>query len=98
MGFVSLRQLVGPLKLKREARASGTVVTVYVDESIATAAQTLASRDVHQLVVVDETGRAVGILSSLDAVRGLLGLAAKHPAAIDRFERKETQATTTASR
>ncbi len=91
IGFVSLRELVGPLK--REARASGTVVTVGVGETIAAAAQTLAARDAHQLVVVDETGRAVGILSSLDVVRGLLGLEARHPVAIDRFERKDAPAT-----
>jgi CBS-domain-containing membrane protein len=59
--------------------------TVPIDAPVGVAARALADDDAHQLVVVDADGRAAGMLSALDVVRALLGLAAKHPKAIDMF-------------
>ena len=47
-------------------------------------AKKLAESDYHHLVVVDDKGVAVGMVSSLDFVRALVGLEPRHP---DKFER-----------
>jgi CBS-domain-containing membrane protein len=86
LGVVSLRNLVDPHK--REQRITELVVAIGVNDSIANAALRLANANLHHLVVLDDTGRAVGILSSVDIVRALVGLPAKHPAAIDAFDRE----------
>jgi len=84
VGIVSLRDLVGP---KHQVNWSSTpAVTVRIDAPLADAAAALANANVHQLVVVDADGRAAGILSALDVVRALLGLAPRHPRAIDAFD------------
>ena len=63
------------------------VVSVGVDEPLGAAARVLAEKGLHHVVVVDTEGRAVGMLSAVDVVRGLLGLDARHPAAIAAFGR-----------
>jgi CBS-domain-containing membrane protein len=45
----------------------------------------LAEHGTHQLVVVDDNGRAIGMVSAVDFVRGLLGVPAEHPHTFDRF-------------
>jgi CBS domain-containing protein len=54
-------------------------MTIAASATIEEAARILARSDVHHLVVVDTTGKALGILSALDVVRGLLDLPARHP-------------------
>jgi len=85
VGVVSLRDLVHA----RGARPAVTeaVVSVGVDEPLGAAARKLAEKGLHHVVVIDAEGRAVGMLSALDVMRGLLGLEAKHPSAIDTFGR-----------
>jgi CBS-domain-containing membrane protein len=83
VGTVSLRDLVNP-KRRREW-VTEPAATVPIDAPVGVAARALADDDAHQLVVVDADGRAAGMLSALDVVRALLGLAAKHPKAIDMF-------------
>jgi hypothetical protein len=81
-GVVSLRDLVG-------APHDGVVGdwmtrpawTVSRDATIEEAGQRMAEHDVHHLVAVDGEGHAVGIVSSLDVVRALLGIPITHPAA-----------------
>jgi CBS-domain-containing membrane protein len=80
-GVVTLRDLAA--RAKEPPRAA--VTTVSAGASIAEAARALASENLHHLVVVGATGEAIGILSSLDVVRGLLGLPARHPATTTRF-------------
>ena len=83
VGTVALRDLVNPKR--RGEWITEPAATVAIDAPIDLAARTLAEDDAHQLVVVDADGRAAGMLSALDVVRALLGLAAKHPKAIDMF-------------
>jgi hypothetical protein len=40
----------------------------------------------HHLVVVDAGGKAIGFVSSLDVIRGLVGLPASHPPAFHHVE------------
>ncbi|HXX66852.1 MAG TPA: CBS domain-containing protein [Polyangiaceae bacterium] len=84
VGVVSLRDLVDCAAT--ETRMSEPARTVGVDEPIDKAARALAEADLHHLVVVDRAGRAVGMLSALDVIRGLVGLEPKHPPAIGPFD------------
>jgi CBS-domain-containing membrane protein len=84
VGVVSLRDLVDPKR--RGARVTEHVESVAIDAPMIEAARLLTDADVHHLVVIGHDGRAVGMLSSLDVVRALLGVAAKHPKAIEAFD------------
>ena len=53
----------------------------------------MAERGRHHLVVIDENGRAVGYVGSLDIVRGLIGAAVPHPEAFRIHDRWTEQAT-----
>ena len=55
------------------------VHTIAASATLEDAARVLARNEVHHLVVVDGAGKALGILSSLDVVRGLIELPAHHP-------------------
>jgi CBS domain-containing protein len=83
VGVVLLRDLVDEKKSGlRVARAPHTIEGgATLDE----AARKLAAEDIHHLVVVDPQGVAVGMLSALDVVRGLVGAPANHPQTIRRF-------------
>jgi CBS domain-containing protein len=83
VGVVSLRDLAD--ERKEGQRVSTRVLTIGKDETIRVAARKLADNDARHLVVVDEAGRAVGMLSLLDVVRALLGMDPKHPAEIAQF-------------
>jgi CBS-domain-containing membrane protein len=83
VGIVAIRDLVGPKRCDKWASRPATMIGI--DAPVAVAARALADNDTHELVVVDGAGRAVGMLSALDVVRALLGLAAKHPRAIETF-------------
>jgi CBS-domain-containing membrane protein len=89
VGVVSLRDLVNPRK--EGVRITESVATAEVDEPIELAARRLAEVGVHHLVVLDDNGRAVGMLSALDVVRALLGLEPKHPSAIDGVGHRSAQ-------
>jgi CBS domain-containing protein len=84
VGLVSLRDVADPLV--KETRASEPALVVGDNERLEAAAHTLAEAGVHQLVAVDGQGRAVGVISALDVLRGLMGLAPKHPQVIETFE------------
>jgi CBS domain-containing protein len=81
IGVVSLRDLVdgdgaGPTVLDRMSRPA---ITVTLSASVEQAARQLASMDMHHIVVVDGAGSAAGMISTLDALRALLDLPARHP-------------------
>jgi CBS domain-containing protein len=81
LGTVSVRDLVGRRPGDRVAhRMTTPAVTVPASVSIAEAGRLLAETGRHRLVVVDEAGRAIGVVSTLDALRGLLGLPRAHAA------------------
>jgi len=84
VGVVSLRDLADPER--RGHRISGPVETISSDATIPLAALKFCDAEVHHLVVVDDAGRAVGMLSALDVIRAFLGVVAKHPKAIENFD------------
>jgi CBS domain-containing protein len=82
-GLVSLRDLAHA----DDGRSSEEepVRVVNGGASVEDGARLLAEYGTHQLVVVDDGGRAIGMVSAVDFVRGLLGVPAAHPHAFDRF-------------
>lgn len=84
VGVVTLRDLLD----EKAVVPQRSVVTISKDATIEAAAETLVNLDLHHLVVVDTQGMAVGMISSLDVVRGIVGAPAKHPASIGEFARR----------
>jgi CBS domain-containing protein len=82
VSMISLRDLVG------DAPCTPTtpVFSVTSTTSIESAARALAETEFHHAVVVDATtGRAVGMVSSIDLLRALLDIPPRHPAAFPAF-------------
>lgn len=89
LGHVSLRDLTRDRAgTTAKERMSRPAATVPAEARISDAARRLAKTGYHRLIVVDEGGRAVGMVSSLDVIRGLLGLPAPHPAAFPHLDRE----------
>lgn len=80
VGVVTLRELQ-----HEPVVASTTIHTVNAAASILEGARILARNDLHHLVVVDSEGIAVGMVSAVDFVRELAGLAPHHPAGFDQL-------------
>ena len=89
LGLVSLRDLAAdrPGDTVGE-RMTSPAATVAADARIAAAARDLARTGYHRLVVVDEAGTAVGMVSSVDVIRGLMGLPAPHPQSFPHLDRE----------
>jgi CBS domain-containing protein len=64
---------------------SGHVETVKATATLEEGARQLADSNYHHLVVVDDKGIAVGMVSSLDFLRALVGLPPRHPEKFERF-------------
>lgn len=82
IGVVSLRDVANegePVNMSSPAK------TVRDSASIDEAARALADANVHHLVVVDEAGVAVGMVSALDFVRAFVERPPRHPEAFDRY-------------
>jgi len=87
-GMGSIRDLVGPRRGGTvEQCMTSPVDTIAEGATIDEAARALAERDRHRFVVVNDEGAAVGMVSAVDIVRGMLGLAARHPAAFPHYDR-----------
>lgn len=86
IGVISLRDLAGGESGRLDAHMSQPVKTVLASAKIDDAGRLLADSGVHRLVAVDDDGRAVGMLSALDVIRGLLGVAAHFP---ERFHHRD---------
>jgi CBS domain-containing protein len=89
LGVLSLRDLAGP----RTGDTAGALMTrpaavVRETDTLAHAGHLLAQTGYHRLVVVDDDGRTVGVLSALDVVRGLLGIPAVHPRSFPHLDRE----------
>jgi len=67
-------------------RMSRPAICIEGSASIEFAARRLALADAHHLVVVDSAGVAVGIVSVLDLLRAMFGVAAHHPAAFPHWQ------------
>jgi CBS domain-containing protein len=82
VGIISLRDLVdkrgGPPHMKEDIR------TIVATASIDDAAKMLVDTNLHHLIVIDDAGLAVGMLSALDVIRALVGAEPKHPTSIER--------------
>ena len=80
VGMVSLRDLLGGTEseMVRE-RMTHPVHVVAHDVEIAEAGAQMAAHDIHHLVVVDAEQQVVGVISSLDVVRALLGIPVRYP-------------------
>jgi len=87
LGVASLRDLVesrdGALAAER---MTSPAVVVRDDARIADAARLIGETSHRHLVVVDEDGRAVGMVSAIDVVRALAGLPSQHPAAFPHLD------------
>lgn len=87
LGLVSLRNLA---RAKRDEPVSKHMTTpaatVSNSTTIEQAGLEMGQLQYHHLVVVDEQGRVSGFLSSLDVIRGLVGLPASHPPAFPHQE------------
>jgi predicted transcriptional regulator len=89
VGMISLRDLVGDKGGKTVGdRMSRPAATIGANDPIALAARIIAQTGFHHLPVVDAVGRAVGFVSALDLLRGLLGLPAEHPAAFPHVDER----------
>lgn len=87
IGFVALRDLVPASPGTRVGDVMSTPVDVIVaSATIQDAAAVMARRSRHHLVCVDVVGRAVGFVSLLDVVRGLIGAPPSHPESFPHYE------------
>jgi CBS-domain-containing membrane protein len=82
VGMVSLRDLEQD---SESVSARGEVCTVMDTDPVEAAARRLAETDYHHLVVVDDKGVAVGMVSAVDFLRAMLGMPARHPKPFDTF-------------
>lgn len=80
VGIVSLRDLSED---EDQIKLSTPVVTVLATASVEDGARKLAETPYHHLVVVDDKGVAVGMVSAVDFLRAMLQLPPRHPAAFD---------------
>lgn len=87
LGLVSLRNLA---RAKREEPVSKHMTTpaatVLPSTTVEEAGRQMGQLSYHHLVVVDDHGRVAGFVSSLDVIRGLVGLPASHPPAFPHQE------------
>lgn len=80
LGMLSLRDLTGVLVGERAAdRMSSPPIPIGAKTTIRDAAARMEEHGIHHLPVVDEGGRLIGIISTIDVIRGLLGRPARHP-------------------
>lgn len=86
-GFVSLRDLMDAHEQPVLMRMSAPPDCIDADATIEHAADVLAERNRHHLVCIDEQGRAIGMVSSIDIVRALRGHAVPHPDSFPHYDR-----------
>jgi CBS domain-containing protein len=67
-------------------RMSRPALCIEGSARIEVAARRLALADAHHLVVVDSAGMAVGIVSVLDLLRAMFGVATHHPASFPHWD------------
>lgn len=87
LGLVSLRNLA---RAQRDEPVSklmtSPAATVTLGTTVEEAGREMGQLSYHHLVVVDDRGKVVGFVSSLDVIRGLVGLPASHPPAFPHQE------------
>ncbi|MBI2395219.1 MAG: CBS domain-containing protein [Deltaproteobacteria bacterium] len=87
IGVVSYRDLLAhrPGDTVRD-RMTQPPITCGPEERLEVAARIIAERGVHRIVVVDKKGRAIGVASSLDLLRGMTGVPSAHPASFPHLD------------
>jgi CBS domain-containing protein len=87
LGLVSLRNLA---RAQRDEPVSkhmtSPAATITRETTVEDAGREMGQLSYHHLVVVDPLGKVVGFVSSLDVIRGLVGLPASHPPAFPHQE------------
>lgn len=69
-----------------EAHMSSPPLVVHQTASLEDAALMLAQRGVHHAPIVDDAGVAVGFVSTLDLMRGLVGAPTPHPPGFSHYD------------
>lgn len=87
--LVTLRDLAE--KRAGSERPEPPLQTVSGEATIAEAGAKLVAANIHHLVVVDDDGLAVGMLSALDVVRALVGAEPNHRETIERVPASRAQ-------
>lgn len=80
IGVISNYDLVNP-EPSQWIRGEGTVadlmnpdvISLYEDDPAMTAVEVMAKRDIHRIVVLNESGKLAGIVTPMDVVRALAG-------------------------
>ncbi len=87
LGLVSLRNLARASRDEPVSKhMTSPAATIDASASVEEAGQQMGQLSYHHLVVVDAVGKVVGFVSSLDVIRGLVGLPASHPPAFPHQE------------
>ncbi len=86
-GMLSLHDLAARTGPTAAERMTAPAVVVPMNATLTEAGRLLAETGYHRLVVVDPDNRAIGVVSSLDLLRGMLGLPLTHPAAFPHLDR-----------
>ena len=87
IGMISFRDLLARKGGDSIAeRMSSPAVSVRPDTPIRDAARLLADRSFHRLVVVDDSGHAIGMLGVFDVMRALIGMPVSHPDTFPHFD------------
>lgn len=84
VGELALRDLVDPVEDPPPMSRPAAVIDA--SASLESAGEVLARTESHHLVVVDRAGKAIGMVSAVDVLRGLLGIPARHPAGFPHFD------------
>jgi CBS domain-containing protein len=84
VGELSLRDLVDPAQ--NPPPISRPAGVIRASATLEMAGEALARTESHHLVVVDQAGKAIGMVSAVDVLRGLLGIPARHPAGFPHFD------------
>ena len=67
-------------------RMTSPAVAVRETATIEEVARYVADSGHHRVIVVDADGCAVGVVSTLDVIRGLIGMPAKHPGSFPHYD------------
>lgn len=87
IGFISLRDVLGGNPRDHVLqRMTVPVDTLPVSAEIPYAATRLCETGRHHLVCVDDDGRAIGFVGSLDVLRGVIGLPISHPPTFPHYD------------
>jgi CBS domain-containing protein len=87
VGMLSKTDLLGDLGAASvDDRMNKPAITVSQSDPIEHAARLAADTGLHHLVAVDDAGAAVGFVSVLDLLRGVMGLGRHHPASFPHYD------------